>query len=40
VYQDYENVLEENHMDNGRVTRSMEYVKKNYDYLIEHGFKK
>lgn len=33
-------VLEENHMDNGRVTRSMEYVKKNYDYLIEHGFKK
>lgn len=21
-------------------TRSMEYVKKNYDYLIEHGFKK
>lgn len=40
VYQDYENVLKENHMDNGRVTRSMEYVKKNYDYLIEHGFKK
>lgn len=40
VYQDYENVLEENHMDNGRVTRSMEYVKKNYDYLTEHGFKK
>lgn len=40
VYQDYENVLKENRMDNGRVTRSMEYVKKNYDYLIEHGFKK
>ena len=40
VYHDYENVLEENHMDNGRVTRSMEFVKKNYDYLMEHGFKK
>ena len=40
VYHDYENVLKENHMDNGRVTRSMEFVKKNYNYLMEHGFKK
>lgn len=40
VYHDYENVLKENRMDNGRVTRSMEFVKKNYNYLMEHGFKK
>ena len=40
VYHDYENVLKENPMDNGRVTRSMEFVKKNYNYLMEHGFKK
>lgn len=38
VYQDYERVLEENHMENGRVDMSMTFIKKKYEYLLENGF--
>lgn len=38
VYQDYERVLEENNMENGRVDMSMTFIKKKYEYLLENGF--
>lgn len=38
VYTEYEEILEENHMTNGRVTESMEFVKKKYAELLEKGF--
>lgn len=38
VYSDYEKILEENQMENGRVDISMEFVKKKYAELMENGF--
>lgn len=40
LYDKYEKILDQNGMTNGRVTASMEFVLKNYQYLMENGFKK
>ena len=36
----FEKILEQNGMTNGRVTASMEFVLKNYQDLMDNGFKK
>lgn len=40
LYDKYEKILEQNGMTNGRVTASMEFVLKNYQDLMDNGFKK
>lgn len=40
LYDKYEKILEQNGMINGRVTASMEFVLKNYQDLMDNGFKK
>ena len=40
IYQDYEKVLEENNMENGRVDMSMEFIRKKYAEKMETGFDK
>lgn len=40
LYDKYEKILDQNGMTNGRVTASMEFVLKNYQYLMDNGFKK
>lgn len=40
LYYKYEKILEQNGMTNGRVTASMEFVLKNYQNLMDNGFKK
>lgn len=38
IYQNYENVLEENGMENGRVDMSMDFIRKRYAEKLENGF--
>lgn len=38
TYVKYEQILEENHMENGRVTSSMEFVNDKYKKLMSVGF--
>lgn len=38
IYQDYEKVLKENNMENGRVDMSMEFIRKKYTEKMENGF--
>lgn len=38
VYQDYEKILEENGMENGRVDMSMGFIRKKYAEKMEKGF--
>lgn len=38
TYIKYEDILEENHMENGRVTSSMEFVNDRYKKLMSVGF--
>lgn len=38
VYQDYEKILEENDMENGRVDMSMAFIRKKYAEKMENGF--
>jgi len=40
LYDKYEKILDQNGMTNGRVTASMEFVLKNYQDLMDNGFKK
>ena len=40
LYDKYEKIIEQNGMTNGRVTASMEFVLKNYQDLMDNGFKK
>ena len=40
LYDKYEKILEQNGMTNGRITASMEFVLKNYQDLMDNGFKK
>lgn len=40
LYDKYEKNLDQNGMTNGRVTASMEFVLKNYQDLMDNGFKK
>lgn len=40
LYDKYEKILDQNGMSNGRVTASMEFVLKNYQDLMDNGFKK
>lgn len=40
LYDKYEKILEQNGMTNGRVTASMEFALKNYQDLMDNGFKK
>lgn len=40
LYDKYEKILVQNGMTNGRVTASMEFVLKNYQDLMDNGFKK
>ena len=40
TYTDYERILAENNMENGRVDISMAFVKKRYAELMENGFDK
>lgn len=38
VYQDYEKILEENGIENGRVDMSMKFIRKKYAEKMEKGF--
>ena len=38
VYQEYEKILEENGMENGRVDMSMAFIRKKYAEKMENGF--
>lgn len=40
LYDKYEKILDQNGMTNGRVTASIEFVLKNYQDLMDNGFKK
>lgn len=39
IYKQYESILAENKMQNGRVDTSIAFIKKHYEELMENGFK-
>lgn len=39
IHKKYEQILSDNHMTNGQVTASMQFVHKHYQDLMEKGFK-